>query len=100
MAAAAVTAVVTVAGLFGSARGDDVDHVEAARLRRAGAILSLEKILERARAQRPGKVLEAELEHERGRYVYEVEILDDKGVVWEMKFDARSGALLEDERED
>jgi uncharacterized membrane protein YkoI len=99
MLAAALTAAVAAA-CFGLARADDDDHVEAARLRRAGEILSLEKILERARAEHPGKVLEAELERERGSYVYEVEILDDKGVVWEMKFDARSGSLLESERDD
>ena len=28
------------------------------------------------------------------------EILDDNGVVWEMKFDARSGSVLKNERDD
>ena len=41
-----------------------------------------------------------ELEEKGGELVYEVEILGDKGEVWEMKFDARSGALLEEEQED
>jgi uncharacterized membrane protein YkoI len=45
-------------------------------------------------------VLETELEEKGGELVYEVEILDDNGEVWEMKFDARSGALLEEEQED
>jgi uncharacterized membrane protein YkoI len=45
-------------------------------------------------------VLETELEESGGGMVYEVEILDANGEVWEMKFDARSGALLGEEQED
>lgn len=82
-----------------SARAGD-DHAKAARLRDAGEILPLERIVERAREQHPGRVLETELEDKRGRYVYEVELLDESGSVWEMKFDARTGALLEQELED
>lgn len=74
--------------------GADSDHAEAKRLRQSGEILPLEDILERARKARPGKVLETELERERGRYLYELEILDANGQVWELKYDARSGELL------
>lgn len=79
---------------------DEDDAREAARLSKAGEILPLEKILERARAEHPGKVLETELDHEHGKYMYEVEILDDSGVVWKMKLDAKSGALIKSRRDD
>ena len=32
-------------------------------------------------------------------YVYEVEFVDAEGVVWKMYFDARTGALIESDRE-
>jgi uncharacterized membrane protein YkoI len=76
------------------------DHVTARRLRESGQILPLEQILERARARQPGHVLETELERKRDRYVYEVEILDADGWVWELKFDARTGELIKLERDD
>jgi uncharacterized membrane protein YkoI len=80
---------------------DEIHEHEAVRgMAEQGDILSLEQILQNARQHRTGRVLETELEEKRGELVYEVEILDDNGEVWEMKFDARSGALLEEEQED
>jgi uncharacterized membrane protein YkoI len=76
------------------------DHVTARKLRESGQILPLEQILERARARQPGQVLETELERKHDVYVYEVEILDADGWVWELKFDARTGELIELERND
>jgi len=78
----------------------DDDHVVARRLREAGAILPLERIIERARAAKPGEVIETELERKKGRYVYEVEILDTAGQVWEIKLDAKTGDLIKLERDD
>jgi len=63
-----------------------------------GDILPLEQILDNARRHRAGRVLETELENRRGELVYEVEILDSKGVVWEMNFDARNGELIKEEQ--
>lgn len=70
------------------------DHDDAKRLKEAGDIQPLEQILAKARAERPGRVLETELERKGERYVYEIEIVDNDGVVWELKFDAKSGELL------
>ena len=93
-------AVLVCAGLAGWSANAEDDAREAARLAKEGAILPLEKILERARAEHPGKVLETELEHKQGRYVYEVELLDDKGEVWELKLDAKTGGLIKAKRDD
>lgn len=76
------------------------DHVTARRLRESGQILPLEQILERARARQPGQVLETELERKGDGYIYEMEILDREGRVWELKFDARTGELIKLERDD
>jgi uncharacterized membrane protein YkoI len=85
--------------LSAAVSGDD-SHLEARQLAREGKILSLEQILERIRQDRAGQILEAELEPEHGRMIYEIEILDERGAVWELKVDAVSGDILEQELED
>jgi len=107
--ALAGTAGLLVTGLSGAGNerdghdedDDKIHEHEAVRgMAERGDILSLEQILQNARQHRAGRVLETELEEKRGELVYEVEILDDNGEVWEMKLDARSGELLEEEQED
>lgn len=99
LAAAVAIAAVLLIGSTAPARAD-ADHVAARRLSETGEILPLEKIAERARAEKPGEILETELKQKHGKYVYEVEILDAGGHVWELKLDARSGALIKLEKED
>ena len=69
-------------------------HDRAKRLKEAGDILPLEKIIEMAREKYTGTVLETELEEKKGRLIYEIELLDKNGVVRELKLDARTGELL------
>jgi uncharacterized membrane protein YkoI len=76
------------------------DHMEARRLRESGDILPLQTILDRLHDDYPGKVLEVELEHKHHRVYYEVEILDDRGVVHEIFVDARSGKIIRAKEED
>jgi uncharacterized membrane protein YkoI len=78
----------------------DEDHALARKLRDAGAILPLEDIVRHARAAKAGELLETELEEKQGRYIYEVEILDKSGQVWELKLDAANGHLISMERDD
>jgi uncharacterized membrane protein YkoI len=89
---------VIFAGVF--SRGAFADDYERAyRLRESGEILPLEQILEIALKSHPGRVLEVDLDREEGRRVYEIEIVDQQGVVWELEFDAGDGRLLEKKRE-
>lgn len=76
------------------------DHELAKRLSDSGEILALEEIVRHARSAKSGELLETDLEHKQGRYIYEVEILDKAGQVWEVKLDAASGQLIEMERDD
>ncbi len=72
----------------------DRDHDKVRQLRDAGQILSLETIVASHRRQQPGgQLLEAELEFEQDRYVYELKMLGDDGVVREFEYDARTGKL-------
>ncbi len=76
------------------------DHLQARRLVEEGAIRPLADILDQVRLQQPGHILEVELEREEGRYIYEIELLDDTGVVWKLDVDAQNGELLKSEQEE
>jgi uncharacterized membrane protein YkoI len=78
----------------------DSDHYEARRLMESGTILPLESVLEAVLKQRNGRILEVELEERHDHYLYEIELLDQTGRVWEMRIDAVTGRLLKSERED
>lgn len=75
-------------------------HDDARRLSQAGDIRPLEQILELAQRAHPGRALEAELERKAGRYVYEIKIADRQGTVWKMKYDAKTGELIKDRKDD
>lgn len=86
--------------LFHPLAGSGESPATARKLSTSGEILSFEKISNLARTYKPGKILEVELEKKRGRYVYEVEILDSQSLVWELKLDAKNGQLLKLEQDD
>jgi hypothetical protein len=82
---------------------EDAATPDVAELLRSGEILSQDAIIKRATEQHPGKVTEVELEHKCGRYIYEIDVVDDKGVKTELELDAKSGDVLSsrgDEDED
>lgn len=79
------------------------EEAEQARaLVKGGTVLPLEQLITSARQHKPGTLIEAELEWEpeHGVAVYELLMLSEDGELWELEFDARSGELLEVERED
>lgn len=92
--------IISILLMSGAVMAKDIDQDDAKVLRQQGAILPLEKILQAAQKQHPGRVIQVELEEKKGRYVYEVEIVDNNGRVWEMKIDARDASLLSQELED
>lgn len=73
---------------------------EARRLTQSGRIQPLQDLLKVIQTEKQGRVLEAELEQKGHHYLYEIEILDELGVVWEYKIDATTGKILERELED
>jgi len=77
----------------------DADYDTARKLRESGDIMPLETILHKLNQTHPGKVLQVELEHEHGRVIYEIELLDAKGKVWEFKIDPRNGEILKQKEE-
>ncbi|WP_296260256.1 MULTISPECIES: PepSY domain-containing protein [unclassified Pseudomonas] len=84
----------------GYAQAKDLGPDEALRLRDAGIIQSFEKLNAAALAKHPGAtVTETELEQEYGKYVYQVELRDAKGVEWDVEFDATNGQILKDHQD-
>lgn len=75
-------------------------QLTARKLSEAGLILPLEKITKAAKTIKAGEMLETELELKNGIYIYEVEILDNKSQVWELKLDAKTGKLIKLELDD
>ncbi|TVO72499.1 PepSY domain-containing protein [Sedimenticola selenatireducens] len=73
----------------------DNDHERAKALHESGKIMALEQILENIRDEYPGRLLEVKLEQEDDRVIYEVELLDSEGKVWELELDAVTGKLLD-----
>jgi uncharacterized membrane protein YkoI len=59
----------------------------------AGEIKSLADILAAVRAKLPGEVAGVEIEHEHGRWLYELRVVDSKGRLYEVYVDARSGKI-------
>lgn len=86
--------------LLGSlTQAKNLDQDDARRLREAGKIQPLSVILHAARAVHPGRVLEVELEREHGQVIYEVELIDRRGRIWEMDIDAATAKVLNIKRE-
>ena len=76
------------------------DHERARAAVQAGEIMPLTELLERLQRSHPGQVLELELEHEGGRWIYEVRLLQADGQLLKLEFDARTARLLEVKRKD
>lgn len=94
----AAVALTTTAGL---AQARDLGPDEALKLRDAGTVQSFEKLNAAALAKHPGATVEeTELEEEYGRYLYQVELRDGKGLQWDLELDAVTGEVLKDHQDD
>ena len=94
----AATALATTAGLV---HAKDLNADDTNKLVTAGTIQSVEKLNEAALALHPGASIdETELEEEYGRYVYQVEIRDAKGVEWDVELDATNAEVLKNHQDD
>lgn len=89
--------------LFISANGwADEDHERARELVKSGEIIALEQLLQNISSQQSTqfRLLEAELERKNGQLVYELELVDENGMVREMLFNAKTGEALGEEDDD
>ncbi|HKK15344.1 MAG TPA: PepSY domain-containing protein [Gammaproteobacteria bacterium] len=77
----------------------DVRADEAMQLKESGQILPLRDVIEQVNRDYPGRIIEVELEEEDGLYIYEMEIVNEEGVVTELDIDASDGKVLKAEEE-
>ena len=80
---------------------DDDDHERARQALAEGRVLPLSTVLARLQAQGwPGQVLKVEFEHEHGRYVYEIRLLQPDGRVVKLDVDAQDARVLKARQKD
>ena len=68
---------------------------DARALRQAGNVKPLVEIITESPRLKDARILEAELEHERGRYVYEIEYIDASDTHRKTYIDAETGESLD-----
>ncbi|WP_026988628.1 PepSY domain-containing protein [Fodinicurvata fenggangensis] len=86
--------------LASSALADGDDHERAREALERGDVLPLTRILEIAEKDTGGRVIEVDLEHDDGRYLYELELITPDGRLLELELDGATGRILEREFED
>ena len=76
------------------------DHELARQALERGQVLPLRTVIDQVEKQYQGQVLKVEFEHEDGRYLYEIRLLQADGRMVKMEVDARDGRLLKMKRKD
>ncbi len=91
---AVLAALLTAAAPGAMARDHDEHRRDEVRSAvQAGEIKSLAEILAAVRGKLPGEVAGVDIEHEDGRWRYEFRVVDDKGRLYEVYIDARTGEI-------
>ncbi|MEB0047027.1 MULTISPECIES: PepSY domain-containing protein [unclassified Pseudomonas] len=89
-----------VIGMASFAQARSLGADETRRLLDAGTIVTLEKLTALALAKHPGaQVNETNLEEQYGKYLYQVELIDPKGIEWDVELDAVSGQVLKNHQD-
>jgi uncharacterized membrane protein YkoI len=98
-----LTALLTASAIAlcaGMVQAKDLGPDEALRLRDAGTIQSFEKLNAAALAKHANATItDTELEEQYGKYIYQVELRDAKGVEWDVEVDAATGQVLKDHQD-
>lgn len=79
---------------FAPVLADEGDHDRARAALERGEVLPLRTVLDKVEREYPGKVVEVELEHEHGKWIYEIRLLRDGGALVRVDVDARDGRVL------
>ena len=95
--AGVLCAAVALAPAFADSRHD---HDRARAALQSGEVMPLAALLEQVQRSHPGQVLELELEHEDGRWVYEIKLLANDGQLLKLDVDARTAQVLKVKRKD
>lgn len=80
-------------------RGHD-DHDLARQALERGQVLPLRTVLEKVEREYQGQVLKVEFEHDDGRFIYEIRLLQQDGRRAKLKIDAVDGRVLQIKRKE
>lgn len=78
----------------------DRDHELARQALQQGRVLPLRTVLDQVERDYQGQVIKVEFEHDDGRFIYEIRLLQSGGRVAKLKIDARDGKVLSFKRKD
>lgn len=76
------------------------DHDLARQALERGQVLPLRTVLEKVEREYQGQVLKVEFEHEDGRFLYEIRLLQQDGRMAKLKIDAVDGRVLQIKRKE
>ena len=81
-------------------RADDSDHELARDALQQGRVLPLRQVLDKIEREYQGQVLKVEFEHDDGRFLYEIRLLQQDGRMAKLKIDAVDGRVLQIKRKE
>lgn len=94
------TLVAIMAVAASAAHARDVNDAEALELQNAGTIQTAQMLQKAALATHPGATItDTELENEYGKYIYQVELRDVKGLDWDLEIDAVTGQVYKNHQD-
>ncbi|MCW8865624.1 MAG: PepSY domain-containing protein [Colwellia sp.] len=70
------------------------DHEQALDLVDSGDIIPLAIILKNLQKIEQGQIIEVELEIKKKQLIYEIELVNNEGIIKEYSFDAKTGKLI------
>ncbi|WP_312843496.1 PepSY domain-containing protein [Diaphorobacter nitroreducens] len=76
------------------------DHDLARQALERGQVLPLRTVLEKVEREYQGQVLKVEFEHDDGRFIYEIRLLQQDGRMAKLKIDAVDGRVLQIKRKE
>ena len=101
MALAVAAATAATAGTAAqAAERSHGDHDLARQALERGQVLPLRTVLEKVEREYQGQVLKVEFEHDDGRFLYEIRLLQQDGRMAKLKIDAVDGRVLQIKRKE
>ena len=76
------------------------DHDNALDLVKSGEVMPLATIIIKLQKLEQGQIIEVELEKKKKRLIYEIELVNEHGIVKEYIFDAKNGELIKEKTKD
>lgn len=87
-------------GTGGTLRADERDHDLARQALEQGQVLPLRGVLDKVEREYQGQVLKIEFEHDDGRFIYEIRLLQDDGRMAKLKVNAVDGQVISMKRKE